>query len=351
MLFADEGFSARSTVLATDISPAALEKARRATYRNWSLRGEGASAALPHLERRGESYVVTEPIRRKVVFRYLNLALDIYPSLMTGSAGFDLILCRNVLIYFDREIVRSVARRLFTALAPGGWLITASSDPPLGDKAPFQAVVSDQGVFYRKDSAVDEGVVATGGVAADIERPQPQVPVEAKSLSVEETLSAARADLASGRYAAAAERMQALPVLVEAAALRVRALANLDPEVAEHACAAAVALHPMSSELHYLRAVLLHGLGRDDEAARTVRRVLYLDRSLAIAHFLLGTILRRQGDRIGAWRSFRNARDLCTARPGTEIVALSDGEPARRLAEAAALQMARLENGPGEGLS
>jgi chemotaxis protein methyltransferase CheR len=130
--------------------------------------------------------------------------------------------------------------------------------------------------------------------------------------------------------------------------LRVRALANLDPADAEQACAEAIKKHPLSSELHYLRAVLLHGLGRDTEAARAVRRVLYLDRSLVLAHFLLGAILRRRGDRAGAWRSFRNARDLCAARPGAEIVPLSDGDPAARLVEAAALQMTQLE--PAEKL-
>ena len=54
---------------------------------------------------------------------------------MTGTWGLDLVLCRNVLIYFDRDTVRAVAQRLYSSLAEGGWLITASSDPPLGDAA------------------------------------------------------------------------------------------------------------------------------------------------------------------------------------------------------------------------
>jgi chemotaxis protein methyltransferase CheR len=163
--------------------------------------------------------------------------------------------------------------------------------------------------------------------------------------AAEGLLDAARDDLAMGRYAEAAERVRGLGDRAEAAALRVRALANLDAEEAQRVCAEAIARHPLSSELHHLRALLLHGLGRDDEAARAARRVLYLDRSLAPAHFLLGAILRRRGDRVGAWRAFRNARDLCAARAAGEIVALSDGESAGRLAAAAALQMAGLESG------
>jgi chemotaxis protein methyltransferase CheR len=98
----------------------------------------------------------------------------------------------------------------------------------------------------------------------------------------------------------------------------------------------------LATELHYLRALLLLGLGREGEAARAARRALYLDRSLAPAHLLLGAILQRHGDRKGAWRCYRNAHDLCADRPGDEIVPLSDDEPAGRLAEAARVQMERL---------
>jgi chemotaxis protein methyltransferase CheR len=64
----------------------------------------------------------------------------------------DLILCRNVLIYFDRMSVRQVARRLFDSLAEGGWLVAGASDPPLAADAPFETVVTDHGVLYRRRS-------------------------------------------------------------------------------------------------------------------------------------------------------------------------------------------------------
>ena len=74
-----------------------------------------------------------------------------------------------------------------------------------------------------------------------------------------------------------------------------------------------------------------------------MRRVLYLDRSLAVAHFTLGSILERIGDADGARRAYRNARDLSRARPHDEVAPLSDGEPAGRLADAAAMQLAVLD--------
>lgn len=126
-------------------------------------------------------------------------------------------------------------------------------------------------------------------------------------------------------------------------ALRIRALANQDVAEAERVCAAATQRHPLSSELHYLRAVLLLDLDRDGEAIQAARRAIYLDRSLAIAHLTVASILQNRGDREGAWRAYRNARDLCRTRPAEEIVPLSDGEPAGRLLAAAETQMALIE--------
>jgi chemotaxis protein methyltransferase CheR len=364
MVFDEEGLADRAHVLATDVAPAALAKARRATYGDWSLRGEGASAALPHLERLGNGYVVRDPIRRRVLFEPLNLALDVYPSMANGTWGLDLILCRNVLIYFDRKTIRAVAARLHAALGDGGWLMTASSDPPLSDEAPFETVVTDRGIFYRKavplppafhDSPVVDLRVDAAAASAQSEpvrrdrsstaRRSDRVDAEGTvpRSALVEALGTARDDLSRGRYAEAAGRMSPFGEDAEAVALRIRALANVDPAEAERACAEAVGRHSTVPELHYLHAVLLHTLGRDEDAACATRRVLFLDRTLAIAHFLHGTILRRRGDRARAWRAFRNARDLCGACPGAEIVPLSDGEPAGRLGESAALQMAQLE--------
>ena len=126
------------------------------------------------------------------------------------------------------------------------------------------------------------------------------------------------------------------------AVLRVRALANLDASAAATTCERATARHPLSSELHFLHAVILFGSGRTDEAAGAMRRALYLDRTLAIAHFTLGAILRRLGDDAGAARAVRNARDLCAARNADDLIPLADGERAGRLAEVATAELTLL---------
>jgi chemotaxis protein methyltransferase CheR len=354
ILLREEGLAKRCYLLGTDISRAALARCHQAAYSHWSLRGPGATAAAPYLTRRDNLFVVQDRIRRAVTFEYLNLAHAVYPSFATGTWGMDLILCRNVLIYFERETVRDVARRLFESLAPGGWLLTAASDPPLSAEAPFEVVVTDVGVFYRRSLLLD-GVTGRrrDGVTGDVEPAvvaplaegydSPRHPIAPSAMPTD---AQARAAFAQGDYARAANLTETPTADLPLAILHVRALANLEMARAERACADAAAIHPLATELHYLHAVLLLELGRDEEAARAARRVVYLDPTLALGHFTLGSILMRCGDRARARRSYRNARDLCATRPADETVPLSDGMPAGRLAEAASAQLAVLDTTP-----
>ena len=95
---------------------------------------------------------------RLVSFEYLNLAEDTYPSFATNTVGMDLILCRNVLIYFDQQTITRVAQRLFQSLSPGGWLIAGASDPPLHRYAPFEVNSTAIGrVYVRPDKPAGAG--------------------------------------------------------------------------------------------------------------------------------------------------------------------------------------------------
>jgi chemotaxis protein methyltransferase CheR len=364
ILLADAGLAERSHVLATDISRAALAKARRAVYGEWSLRGEGAVVARRHLTPEGSRYRLGDAIRRRVAFEHLNLTLDTYPSFVTGTWGMDLILCRNVLIYLDPAAVGHVARRLFEALADGGWLITASSDPPLAELAPLETVLAAEGVFYRRRRKGSAPGIEPGQPSAQAEVAPPlltpgwegAVPAPEKPAArlappsplplsrTPDILAEAQDALVRGDYERVVRLTRDRGPDAAATVLHVRALANLDSEAAQRACAGGAAQHPLVPEIHYLHAVLLLDFGRTDEALRAVRRVLYLDRNLAVAHLTLGAILRQRGDRAGARRAYRNALELCKACPPEQPLPLADGELAGRLAEAAKVQLALLDS-------
>ncbi len=340
ILFEQLGLSEEVSLVGSDICRVALAKARRAVYSEWSLRGDGAADALPYLTPAGKNYQLAERVRKRVRFVALNLALDVVPSFAVGIWGMDLILCRNVLIYFDKETVRRTAQRLYHSLADGGWLVTASSDPPLWDFAPFEVVAGSDGLFYRKPGGASFQAPAPTGAAVESSAAEPP---DLGALGGAPTSHGTSIfDEPRAGMTLAASPFADVIADADAEIRNVRTLANVDPAAANEACVRAISRHPLSVELHYLHAVLLLDGDRPEDAAQAMRRVIYLDRTSAVAHFTLGAILRRRGDVPGACRAYRNARDLCAARPADEPVPMADGEPAGRLAEAAAAELAIL---------
>lgn len=342
-------------LLATDISRTALSKARAAVYGAWSLRASDPAFIERYFNRVDDRLVLDPRFRTRVSFEYLNMAIDSYPSMTTGTWGMDLILCRNVMIYLDRGTVERVARRLLECLADGGLLVTGPSDPWIAEIVPCETVATPVGTFYRRSKDAARVEPRSRGTTPEpppllplsgVETPvtPSSLPREPAVIPGEDVLEQSRDAFARGRYDQVLEMTGAQDQHPELAALRVKSLANLGgPVEAEREAEAALALHPLSAELHFLRGVILMSLGRDDEAARSVRGAIYLDRSLAVAHFTLGSILRRNGDLAGARRAYRNALDLCLSRHPGELVPLSDGESAGRLAEAAQVQIGLLE--------
>lgn len=354
MLGDDAGLGDGLDVLGTDLARDALARAREAVYGEWSLRGEGRADALRHLEKADGGWRVRERIRRRVRFQYSNLVLDPIPSFASGIFAMDVVLCRNVLVYFDRGSIARVGRKLYDALADGGVLFLAATDPPIHETAPFESVPTPEGTYLRRPAAraalvsvpatppspaarVPESARAPEPVPPQAGRPAP--PASRPELS---PAARARAAFARGDLARVVSLTADLVDDPELAVLHLRALASVASHQARSAAATLVARHPLVTELHYLRAILLLEEAALDDAAAAARRAIYLDRGLAAAHFALGTILERALDAEGARRAYRNARDLCRARAADEPVPLADGERAGRLADVAEAQLALL---------
>jgi chemotaxis protein methyltransferase CheR len=349
VLLREEGYGDRMVVLATDVSRAALARAQEARYSSWSLRGEHAEHMQPFLRLEDKRYVLAPEVRQSVSFSYLNLALDTWPAAESGIHQLDIIFCRNVFIYFTRPTVEAVARRLYESLAEGGFLITGPSDPALNGLAPFEPVIQPWGVAWRRPPVEASRLILPAAPASVpppppvIPSPPPLVPTPAAAMPSPappgEALEPSRQAPDRGDWSEAAQRADS----PEAAVLAVRALANQDPRKAVSACAEAAARYPLSVELRYLEALLLLGLGRLDEVERAMRQVLYLDASLAAAHFTLGLVLRLRGDIAGALRAFRSTERLCSALPADAPVPLAEGERAGALAAGARAERERLE--------
>ena len=119
-------------------------------YGRWSLRGVEGAVVARYFSRDGAEFVLDEQIREAVEFRYLNLAEDTYPSVSTGLWGMDLILCRNVLIYFSDATLRRAIHAFIEVLRPGGFLFLGHAESIIGRFPALGTIRIGTCIAYRK---------------------------------------------------------------------------------------------------------------------------------------------------------------------------------------------------------
>jgi chemotaxis protein methyltransferase CheR len=145
-------------ILATDLSTEILDKAQTGLYSQFEVqRGLPIQYLVKYFKQQGERWQIDAAIRNRVRYRVFNL-LDDPSSLGT----FDLIFCRNVLIYFDQPTKSVVLDRLSRILAPDGFLFLGGAETVLGITDKFQAVSEHRGVYGpASPHAVPQRLVAS----------------------------------------------------------------------------------------------------------------------------------------------------------------------------------------------
>ena len=360
ILLEEMGLSRRVRIVGTDIAEAALTAARAAVYRPWSLRGDEAHRARRHLVEKDDEWSLSEAIRQRVTFEQLNLIEDAAPLAPLGLARCDLVLCRNTLIYFKGRALTAAVKNLYESLRPGGWLIAASSDPPLATYEPFVCTATPRGLFYRKrlaDGSID--VSRETGAAA---RAAPRVSTPSLGLSSRPrplpgayirtvrktplppagrrsvTMSSALPRAAS-RVAAPGVRPPAVvaePALSSDDVERLVALGEVDE--AERLVTARMKREPLDPAHPYLLSVLFVQARREADAIKALRRAIYLDGQFVTAHLALGMALARSSDVVGARRAFKTVERLCKGLPAGRTVPFSGGHTAATISAIARQQ-------------
>lgn len=242
---------------------------------------------------------------RDARFRPLNLAGDGYGQPGQELSELDLILCRNVLIYIEPEVVKAVFARLVASLCVGGWLMVAASDPQPGAELALDVVVTGSGLLYRRPDLAARDTEAPAQRWHDVPLPLPitvrAAPVHAKVVAtpLHATTPPTDREQATRAYQGAGyERAVALTETIIASGrddpstwvMLARAHANRgDLSFAAQACSRGIARYPDAPELHVVQSAIDAQRERFRAAAEGARRALYLDRTLAVAQLALGT--------------------------------------------------------------
>ncbi len=139
-----EAGRAGDRIIATDTSAERLAWARAARYGDWTLRRVDAARRLRWFRRHGEEWELLPALRDAVEFRRHDLAAEPPPW------TFDVVLCRNVLIYFNPGQARRAAAALLEAVRPGGLLVLGPVELPAAEGLPVEWVEQDGATVLRR---------------------------------------------------------------------------------------------------------------------------------------------------------------------------------------------------------
>lgn len=297
-------------LLGTDINTMALKKALTGVYSEWSMRAIPERYKQRYFTIKDQKYTISPSIRDMVTFLYLNLNENIFPSLLNDTNAQDIIICRNVLIYFDQERGIDLMKKFRAALVPGGTLILGASDPVYTADTDFIFNYKQGAMFVRPTEHHLKDVITSAkdqlhniplpineiqNVAIKKSVPLPKK-IATKDISIEEQKNIVNQLLNEGEWQKTLDvvhsyRKQILKsaFLLSAEATALANLGKLDK--AADLCYQSLAIDSTNINTHFLLAMVLIELNRNKEAETELRKTLFLDHQFVMGHFQLGLLL------------------------------------------------------------
>ena len=269
-------------ILGTDIDSKAIEKANRGRYGQWSFRMVPDVLRQRYFHLENNEWVLDRRIRRMVTFRVANLIDEAFPDSGSELHDMDMILCRNVFIYFDADAVLAVAEKLTATLVDGGYFMTAHTEL-IGHTVPgLESRLFAEGVVYRRHALLSADVPLPPVVASVARRIQPSLPVVFTNDDAQQ------------------DEVLKLPQIQKPAnVLCASAQTHADRgeyELAELECRKALSADPLVAAPYFLLAQLAQFKGDFEQAKECLNKAIYLDHRFVAAYLELAALSERSGD-------------------------------------------------------
>jgi chemotaxis protein methyltransferase CheR len=343
-VMADRGVSVPVEILGTDVSSAALAVAEAGRYSGRTIQlAEPGAAEKWFTELADGAYDVVDAVREMVQFRVHNLVSEQAPF---DLGSLDLVVCRNVTIYFSKETTKDLVRRFYGTLRNGGYLLLGHAETLWQISEDFSLLPIGEAFLYRKDtdpmsrrrgqeivfpSQAPLPVGLPGALPAGARRP-----VRPRLRSIRPILPVVRAKLAgteprawdptpSPSLASRGVPAAAMPSPQEDLTVARLALSEGRYAQAVELATRATGRDAMLVDGYVVAGHALSNSGDDVAALTALRKAIFLDPTSGPAHFLLGTALARRGDSAGAALSFAAAAETLPSTPPETLLALLDG--------------------------
>lgn len=350
------------TLLASDINSNFLKKMEKGIYSNWSFRDVAPEIKQKYfIKTDDERYKIDNSIKKIVTASYLNLAEDSYPSLLNNTNAMDIIVCRNVLMYFTQEKAKKVIQGFYRSLVEGGWLIVSPTETSQKLFEQFESIQLMGVMLYKKvESLLSQSYIIEKSKIPFEEyvqfiEPQTTLELQTPELFQDEEVTPqineqiihgmqqpnyeeAYSLYKQGLYSEAKKKLEEYLSSnyddSKAHALLARIYANLGKLREAFAwCEKAISTDKLNHVYHFLMAEILQEQEQFIKAETSLKRSIYLDHNFVTAHIALGNINVRLNKIHEAEKNYKNALILLQQYNPDTIIPETDGITAERLTE------------------
>lgn len=325
-----EAGASSAEVVGTDVSQAALEAARAGRYSRRAVRLVADPLLDRYFQREGDQFLVGEEARRLVRFEHLNLIQEPFPT--ARFSGWDVIFCRNVIIYLAPESVRRLVRIFTECLPPGGVLFLGPSETLWQLGTDFELAEWAGGFYYRRRAPAPlAGPESPPPARETVHRSRvrrsrrtgrraapPEIPIPTAAGEVLEAIRSG--DVLEAQAGLEASLTGKDPGAVSLVLLGYLHLSGGRRESAADLARRALALDPLCPDAHILEGLIAKEGGRDEEALAAFRRAIYLEPASALARYQLGQLYALRGEPERAHREFAETIRLLDAGAASSVL-------------------------------
>jgi chemotaxis protein methyltransferase CheR len=315
-------------ILGTDVDREALKEAQAGIYRDKSLRLLDKSLVGKYFVRNEKSWMIRDEVKAMVSFRFHNLMEQPYPRPRTGL--WDIIFCRNVLIYFRLPADNLIIQGFYDSLAPGGYLFLGYSETLSKFTSDFVLRRDQETFYYEKVPGVKGRHLIEILAENDLKAAVPKAPAKPQPATCDHTLEDAHRLHECGDLdgAQAICRSLLLRGLDEEESRLLLARILLDRGELENSlveCEKVLDRNPMSAHVYFMKGLIFINLRLDERAADQFRKAIYLNKNFMMAHFYLAELHRSRGRTREALKHYRNAIQILKKLDENEAPEFSGG--------------------------